>query len=182
MAVQLRGLDQSHDRRSTLTTAQRSCEQPVGAAQRPGPDLVFHPVVVDGHSAIVQLARQRCPPFQAVIQVFGCAGAIRQFLSVKGSTLERRHQKPSTFQKQATCQGQPMIRHNLSNPARACTTCSYPRTLTVNDCAVGKPVSLSRLPPSSDLIVSYTTYLQNVSAFNHKDRPISSFMISLVPP
>ncbi len=83
MPVQLCGLDQGHHRSSALATAQGSREQPVGTPQCPGSDLVFHPVVVDGHSAIVQVARQRFPPFEAVIQRFGRAGPIRHFLTMR---------------------------------------------------------------------------------------------------
>lgn len=33
--------------------------------------VFFDLIVVDGHSAIVQVARQRCPAFQAVVEGFG---------------------------------------------------------------------------------------------------------------
>lgn len=36
-------------------------------------DLALHLVVVDGHSPIVQVARQRYPAFQAVIEGFNCS-------------------------------------------------------------------------------------------------------------
>lgn len=47
MRIHFGRLDQAHDGRGTLSTAQRACKQPVGAPQCPGPYLVFHPVVID---------------------------------------------------------------------------------------------------------------------------------------
>jgi hypothetical protein len=47
MAIELGGLDQTHDGGSALACHQRSCEQPVLPSRRPGPDLPFVVVVVD---------------------------------------------------------------------------------------------------------------------------------------
>lgn len=63
MPVHARRLDQAHDRRRPFTTAQRPGEQPVGATECPWPDGVFDRIVVDGHSTIIQVARQRYPAF-----------------------------------------------------------------------------------------------------------------------
>ena len=53
MPVHARRLDQAHDRSRPLATAQRHGKQPVRAAKRPRPYLVFNLVVVDGYSPIV---------------------------------------------------------------------------------------------------------------------------------
>ena len=71
MPIHARRLDQAHDRRGPFATAQRPGKQPVRASERPWPYLVLHLIVVDRHSPIVQVARQRYPAFQAVIEGFG---------------------------------------------------------------------------------------------------------------
>ena len=53
MPVHARRLDQAHDRRRPFTAAQRSSEEPVRPTKRPRPDLVFHGIVIDGHSTII---------------------------------------------------------------------------------------------------------------------------------
>lgn len=57
MPVQFSRLDQCHHSGSTLATAQWPSEQPVGTTQCPGSDLVFHPLIVDGPSAISALRK-----------------------------------------------------------------------------------------------------------------------------
>ncbi len=71
MPTHTRRLDQAHDRRGPLATAQRPGKQPVRAPECPWPYLVLDLIVGDGHSHIVQVARQRYPAFQAVIEGFG---------------------------------------------------------------------------------------------------------------
>jgi hypothetical protein len=44
---------------------------------RPWPDQVLDLVVVDGHSTIFQVARQRYPAFEAVVQSLGRGGTLR---------------------------------------------------------------------------------------------------------
>lgn len=70
MPVVARRLDQTHDRSRTFTTAQRPGEEPVLAPQRPRPYLVLTPIIVNGYSPVIEVARQRGPAFQAVIQGF----------------------------------------------------------------------------------------------------------------
>jgi len=68
MPIDARGLDQAHDCSRPLAAAQRPSKQPVRLPKPPRPDQVLDLVVVDGHSTILQVARQRCPAFKAVIQ------------------------------------------------------------------------------------------------------------------
>lgn len=68
MPIHARRLDPTHDGSRPFATAQRPGKQPVRASERPGSDLVLHLVVVDRHSPIVQVARQRYLAFQAVIE------------------------------------------------------------------------------------------------------------------
>lgn len=71
MPIHTRRLDQAHDCSRPFTTAQRPGKQPVRTPERPWPYLVLDLIVIDGHSPIVQVARQRYPAFQAVIEGFG---------------------------------------------------------------------------------------------------------------
>ena len=71
MPVHARRLDQTHDRRCPFAAAKRPGKQPVGASKCPRPDLVLDRIVVYGHSPIFQVARQRHPALQAVIQGLG---------------------------------------------------------------------------------------------------------------
>ena len=80
MPIQFRRLDQTHDIACSLATAQAASKQPVGTAERPGPDLVFHPVVIDGYGAILAVADERTPSLQAVINGFCCRRTIRDLL------------------------------------------------------------------------------------------------------
>ena len=50
-------LDQAHDGGRALAPAQRAREQPVRTPDRPGADLVLHPIVVDRCIAVVKVAR-----------------------------------------------------------------------------------------------------------------------------
>ena len=75
--VELGGSNQTHDCRGSLARSQRSSEQPVRAADCPGTDLVFDPVVIDRNAAIAEVARQRYPALQAVIDRFHDGGALR---------------------------------------------------------------------------------------------------------
>lgn len=76
MPVDARRLDQTHDRRRPLAAAQRSRKQPVRTPKRPRPDQVLDLVVVDGHGTIFQVARQRYPAFEAVIEGLGRARSV----------------------------------------------------------------------------------------------------------
>lgn len=68
MPIEPGRLDQAHHGSRPPSRPQRAREQPVLAPKRHRPDLVFDPVVVDRQATIVQVARERRPAFQAVIQ------------------------------------------------------------------------------------------------------------------
>jgi len=63
MPIQPCRLDQAHDRRCPFTAAQRPGEEPIRATEGPWSNLIFHLIVIDGHSTIIQVARQRDPAF-----------------------------------------------------------------------------------------------------------------------
>ena len=71
VAIELGRLDQTHDDSRALACQQRARKQPVLAPNGNGPDLVLDPVVVDGQPAVVDEARERLPPLEAVVQGFG---------------------------------------------------------------------------------------------------------------
>lgn len=71
MSIHACRLDQAHDCSRPFATAQRPGKQPVRATECPWPYLVLDLIVVDGHSPIVQVARQRYPALQAVLEGFG---------------------------------------------------------------------------------------------------------------
>lgn len=56
--IQPRRLDQAHDGSRALPAAQRAREQPVRTPDRPGADVVLHPVVVDRRIAVVKAVSQ----------------------------------------------------------------------------------------------------------------------------
>ena len=64
-------LDQTHDRRRLLATAQRPGKQSVRASKCPRLDLVLDPVVIDEHCAAINVASQRCHATQTVVQHLG---------------------------------------------------------------------------------------------------------------
>lgn len=74
--IELGRLDQAHHGGSALARTQGSGEQPVFSSKGHRPDLLLDVVVVNGHAAIVQVACERSPAFQAVVQGFGRAGTI----------------------------------------------------------------------------------------------------------
>jgi len=76
MPIQPCRLDQAHDRRRSFTTAKRPGKQPIRAPESPWSDLIFDWIIfdwiiVDGHSSVINVARQRYPAFKAVSQGFG---------------------------------------------------------------------------------------------------------------
>lgn len=75
-------LDQTHDRSRAFSAAQGACEQPVRAPNCPRSDLILTPIIVNGHRAIVEIARQRRPAFKAVIQGLGDGGAFGHELTL----------------------------------------------------------------------------------------------------
>ena len=90
VAVELRRLDQAHRRRGALPTSQRCHEQPVRASERNGPDPVLDPVVVDGHSPVLEEARKRCPAVQAGVDGFGDRSAVARTLPMRDPPLPQR--------------------------------------------------------------------------------------------
>lgn len=80
MPIEPRRLDQTHDRRRTYTATSRASEHPVRAPKSPRPDLVLAPVVIDGHSTVIEIARQRNPALKAVIQRLGDGRSLRHKL------------------------------------------------------------------------------------------------------
>lgn len=77
MTIHTRRLDQAHDCRRPLAATQRPGKQPVRPPKRPWPDQVLDLVVVDGHSTVFQVARQRYSAFEAVIQSLGRGRTLR---------------------------------------------------------------------------------------------------------
>ncbi|MNG97704.1 hypothetical protein D3C76_693020 [compost metagenome] len=73
MPIHTRRLNQTHDRSRPFTAAQRPGKQPVRTPERPLPYLALDLIVVDGHGPIVQVACQRYPAFQAVIEALAVA-------------------------------------------------------------------------------------------------------------
>lgn len=82
MPAQVGRLDQVHDGSRAPTSAQRSREQPVRAPDRPWPCLVLDPVIVDRRIAIIQVACERFPALEAVVDGPRRARAIRHTLAL----------------------------------------------------------------------------------------------------
>lgn len=64
-------VDQAHDRSGPLPRTQAASEQSVIATDRDGPDQVFDAVIVRRQAAIVEVAGQRHPAPEAVVDRFG---------------------------------------------------------------------------------------------------------------
>ena len=69
-AVQFAGLDQRVDGGCALTSAVGAAEGPVASANRDPPQGSFGCIVRQADAAIVEEARERAPPFQAIIDRF----------------------------------------------------------------------------------------------------------------
>ena len=76
VAIEFGRLDQARDRCRTLAGQQRTGKQPIFPASRPDSHLLFIVIVVDGQRWIVEVAHQRSPPSQAVIDGFGRSAAV----------------------------------------------------------------------------------------------------------
>src|ERR1700690_3102280 len=87
MSVELGGLDETHDVRGTLTGAKGTREGPVRSPQGHWPDSVLDMIVVDRQIAILEVARQRRPASEAVIDRFSCGGAIRHLAALSSEPL-----------------------------------------------------------------------------------------------
>ena len=48
----------------------------MGTTQGPQPDLILHPVVIDGYCPIIEITGQRRPSFQTVIDSLGEFGSV----------------------------------------------------------------------------------------------------------
>ncbi|RMO09379.1 hypothetical protein ALQ47_101005 [Pseudomonas cichorii] len=76
MTIQPRRLDQTHDHRRPFTAEQRPCKEPVLAPKSPWSDLVLRPIIINGYGPVIEVARQRCPTFETVIE---CSADSRTF-------------------------------------------------------------------------------------------------------
>lgn len=94
MPVELGRLDQAGDGGGTLTGHEGSGEQPVLSSGRPGSDLLLVVVVVDRQCRVVEVARERGPAFEAVVdrlgggRAVGDAGALADQPVVQGEVLD----------------------------------------------------------------------------------------------
>ena len=87
VAVELRRLDQAHDGGGSLAGAQRSRKEPVASTKRHRADSVFDVIVVDRQIAIFEIASERCPTTQAVIDGFACGRPVRHLLTLTSEPL-----------------------------------------------------------------------------------------------
>jgi len=90
MPVELCRVHQAHDGCCPLARAQASREQPVVAPERDRPDLVFHPIVVNGQVSVVDVARQRCPSVQAVVDRLGRCRSVGHLVTLLHQPLMQR--------------------------------------------------------------------------------------------
>ena len=88
--IHARRLNETHDSRCTLTRTQAASEQPVVAPNGNRPDLILDPVVIHGKLSVIDEARQRLPPAQAVIERLGCRRIARHLLSLQCHPLVQR--------------------------------------------------------------------------------------------
>lgn len=61
VSIEFGGLDQAHDSCRAFAGTHGACKQPILSPHRDRPDLLFNVIVIDGHSPIVEVARQ-CRP------------------------------------------------------------------------------------------------------------------------
>src|SRR5438309_5684124 len=87
VSVELGRLDEAHDGGGTLASAQRSRKEPVAAAERDRADAVFDVIVVDRQIAIFEVASERCPTAQAVIDCFAGSRPVRHLPSLASEPL-----------------------------------------------------------------------------------------------
>jgi hypothetical protein len=78
VSVEFHGLDQAHDGGGPLAGAERSCKEPITSAERHRADAIFDMIVVDWQIAILEVASERCPTTQAVVDCFACGRPVRQ--------------------------------------------------------------------------------------------------------
>src|SRR5580692_9580837 len=87
MSVQLCGLDQANDGGGPLAGAQGAGEEPVGPSQGHRADAVFDVIVVDRQIAIFEVASERCPTTQAVVDCFACGRSVRHLPALTSEPL-----------------------------------------------------------------------------------------------
>lgn len=87
VAVELRRLDQAHRRRGALPATPRSSEQPARAPECDRSDPVLDPVIVDGHSPVLEEAHQRRPSIQTVVDGLGDRGVVARTLPMQHQPL-----------------------------------------------------------------------------------------------
>jgi hypothetical protein len=80
ISIKLGRMNQAHHGRCSLTGAQAACEQPIVSSDSHWPDLVLDPIIIDRHTPIFKVARERNPASQAVIDRFCGRAAFRHKL------------------------------------------------------------------------------------------------------
>ncbi len=81
------GTSEAHDVGGALSSTKGSGEEPVRSAQGHWPDSVLDMIVVDRQIAIVEIAGQRRPASEAVIDRFSCGGTIRHLAALSSEPL-----------------------------------------------------------------------------------------------
>jgi len=81
--VKARGMNQAHHRCGSLSGTQAAGEQPIIATDGHRPDSILNPIVIDRHSAVIQVMRERIPASQAVIDGFCRRTALRHTLALR---------------------------------------------------------------------------------------------------
>ncbi|VVE84629.1 transposase [Pandoraea sputorum] len=97
LAVELRRSNQAHDRGGPLPGAQRPGEQPVRPSSCPQTNLIFQPIIVDGHVPIGQITRERVPALEAVVERLGDRRSLADPFALGKQPLPRevvRHELP----------------------------------------------------------------------------------------
>ena len=87
MSIELGGLDEAHDVGGALSGTKGSGKEPVRSAQGHGPDSVLDVIVVDRQIAIVEVASQRRPATEAVVDRFSCGGPVRHLAALSSEPL-----------------------------------------------------------------------------------------------
>ena len=80
VSVEFGGLYETHDVGGALASAQGPAEQPIRSSEGNWPDSVFD--MVDGQVAVLQIAGQRFPSPQTVVDGFRRSGAIRDLATL----------------------------------------------------------------------------------------------------
>src|ERR1700723_3818203 len=89
VSVELGGLDEAHDVGGALSSTKGSGEEPVRSAQGHWPYSVLDVIVVDRQIAILEVAGQRRPASESVVDRFSCGGAIRHLAALSSEPLSQ---------------------------------------------------------------------------------------------